>query len=210
MYTILHVISISCIKKRFYLYSFLSVRMETIISKKYTELEHTLNTFIEEAMILFSIDTNCKFDSFINEKVATLNKWISDRKLEHIKSNEIEISQPDIKEPVEDTKKQIPSFMLPTISFLASANVTPRIYSEHHTDQSNNRMHSIDMNHSIYRGRRDRSQSTDRNRRERSQSTDTKHSDPCVIPKQNEPCVIPKQNEPCVIPKQNEPCVISK
>jgi hypothetical protein len=174
--------------------------MDTIISKKYTELEHTLNTFIEEAMILFSIDTNCKFDVFINEKVATLNKWVADRKLEHIKSNEIEIIQSDIKEPVEETKKKIPSFMLPTISFLASANVTPRIYSEQHTDQSNNRMHTIDMDHSIYRGRRERSQSTDQKKRERSQSTDTKQSERCIN-KQSDPCIIPKQSEPCIIPK---------
>jgi hypothetical protein len=168
--------------------------MDNIISKKYTELENTLNTFIEEAMILFSIDKNCKFDLFINEKVATLNKWIADRKLEYIKSNEIELIQPDIKEPVEDTKKKIPSFMLPTISFLASANVTPRIYSEQHTDHSN-KMHSIDLDHVIYRGRRERSQSTDRQKRDRSQSTDRQKSQ-STDTKQSEACI---KDEPSLI-----------
>jgi hypothetical protein len=138
--------------------------MDNIISKKYTELENTLNNFIEEAMILSSIDKNCKIEHVINEKVSTLNKWISDRKAEQIKSNETELIQSvennDIKEP-EENKKQIPSFMLPTISFLASANVTPRIYVDQNNEQPT-RMHGIDLNHSIYRGRRERSTSTDR------------------------------------------------
>ena len=135
--------------------------MENIISKKYKELENKINTVMEETMILLSIDPNCTIERLLNEKVSDLNKWISDNK--QVDHTQVE------KEPEETISKkypirpEIPSFMLPTSSFLASASVTPRMFMD---------IQSISRSNSTERVNRIQSRSNSIDRKLRSNSVD--------------------------------------
>ncbi len=164
-------------------------KMELIISKKVKELDDLVNYFIEEAKIISTLDKECRIENTIQEKLSELTSWIKETREKEkpisFESGEIQVTT-TIKAPEKDN---VPSFMRPTFSFLASTSFTPHIYHESRSISSErsrlndvirlerNRSESIERNRnrseSIERNRprcesaepsRNRSESTERNR----------------------------------------------
>lgn len=97
--------------------------MDKILIKKFNELKIILDRFMEDATILSNADTNNIINNLLNSKLDEFKKWVDNRKIVNhkiVKKNKKYI--PSIFAKI----NKPPSYMLPTISSLSSANNTPR------------------------------------------------------------------------------------
>jgi hypothetical protein len=116
--------------------------MEHIISKKIKEIDDTLTRCIEDIKMVSSLDKECKMGQVVRDKLSDVTTWLDLLQVPKNKpddkpdDNSDEIQVPDILVK----KELIPSFMLPTFSFLAGTSFTPHIYHEHRSNSTERAM----------------------------------------------------------------------
>jgi hypothetical protein len=123
--------------------------MELIISKKIKEIEETLTHCIEDIKIVSSLDKECKIVHVVRDKLTDITTWLDVQSKPELSVKEpdkdlaqsSEESGLDVKEPDSILKKEsIPSFMLPTFSFLSGTSFTPHMYLERRSNSTERAM----------------------------------------------------------------------
>ena len=127
--------------------------MELIISKKIKEIEETLTHCIEDIKIVSSLDKDFKIVHVVRDKLTDITTWLdvqskpessgkeSVKESDKERADAIEESGLDVKEPDSILKKEsIPSFMLPTFSFLSGTSFTPHMYLERRSNSTERAM----------------------------------------------------------------------
>lgn len=113
--------------------------MEHIISKKIKEIDDTLTRCIEDIKMVSSLDKECKMGQVVRDKLSDVTTWLDlcqvPNKPDDKSDDSDEIQVPDLVK-----KELIPSFMLPTFSFLAGTSFTPHIYHEHRSNSTERAM----------------------------------------------------------------------
>jgi len=123
--------------------------MELIISKKIKEIDETLTHCIEDIKIVSSLDKDFKIVHVVRDKLTDITTWLdvqskpesSGKESGQERADAIEESGLDVKEPDSILKKEsIPSFMLPTFSFLSGTSFTPHMYHERRSNSTERAM----------------------------------------------------------------------
>ena len=126
--------------------------MELIISKKIKEIEETLTHCIEDIKIVSSLDKDFKIVHVVRDKLTDITTWLDvqskpessgkepDKDPDKERADAID-SGLDVKVPDSILKKEsIPSFMLPTFSFLSGTSFTPHMYHERRSNSTERAM----------------------------------------------------------------------
>jgi hypothetical protein len=171
--------------------------MELIISKKIKEIEETLTHCIEDIKIVSSLDKDFKIVHVVRDKLTDITTWLdvqskpessgkeSVKEPDKERADAIEESGLDVKEPDSILKKEsIPSFMLPTFSFLSGTSFTPHMYLERRSNSteramSNEKSQQKLRSESIERTR-NRSESVERVRNQSESVERLKNRSECV------------------------------
>jgi hypothetical protein len=120
--------------------------MELIISKKIKEIEETLTHCIEDIKIVSSLDKDFKIVHVVLDKLTDITTWLDvQSKTESLQGKEPDKEQADINEDIKEPdsilkKESIPSFMLPTFSFLSGTSFTPHMYLERRSNSTERAM----------------------------------------------------------------------